>query len=114
MDRSLGFYHGLLQFPIRSEEADEGHRLAYLGTGSAEILLIQQPHDEQNPLLERGGGQVMKFRVDNLPLVANAIEAEQIRVLRGLEMAIWGERTLLVADPDGYAVLLAEPVGTAN
>jgi hypothetical protein len=29
-------------------------------------------------------------------------------------MAVWGERTLLVADPDGYAVLLSEPVETVH
>jgi lactoylglutathione lyase len=114
LDRSLEFYHGMLDLPVRRQDEWDGHRLAYLGTGSAEILLLQQPQDEQNPLLDRSGGLVINFRVANLPQVAQFLEDRNVHVLRGLEMAVWGERTILVADPDGYAVLLSEPVGTLH
>lgn len=114
MDESLRFYHDLLAFPIRFQEDFEGHRLAYLQTGRTELLLVQQPVDEQNPELDRTGGQVMNFRVRNLCGMAESLQRERVHVLRGLEMAVWGERTFLVADPDGYAVLLSEPVGTLN
>lgn len=112
MDRSLRFYHGLLRLPVTREDLFEGHRIAYLKTGQTEILLLQQPVDEQNPMLERSGGQVMNFKVKDLTNIASDLEANNVTVLRGLEMAIWGERTFLVADPDGYAVLLSESVVT--
>lgn len=114
LDQSLHFYHDLIGFPIRQLENFEGHRLAYIQTGKTEILLLQQPLNEQNPVLERAGGQVINFVVANLPELAEALEASTVHVLRGLEMAVWGDRTLLVADPDGYAILLSEPVATVH
>lgn len=114
LDTSLQFYHGLLHLPVRRQDDWDGHRLAYLHTGAIEILLVQQPMDEQNPLLDRSGGLVINFHVTDLPTVADNLERRNVKVLRGLEMAIWGERTFLVADPDGYAVLLSEPVGTVH
>jgi lactoylglutathione lyase len=114
LDRSLEFYHGLLRFPIRHQENFEGHRMAYLGTGRTELLLVQQPQDEQNPNLERSGGAVMKFKVTDLPSIAEEVTSHNVEVIRDLDMAVWGERTFLIADPDGYAVLLAEPIGTMH
>jgi predicted enzyme related to lactoylglutathione lyase len=109
LDRSIAFYSGLLSLPLMRQDAWEGHRLAYLSTGKTEILLLQQPMSEQNPGLERSGGLVIKFEVNDLPVVAKRLQAKRIKVLRDLEMAPFGERTFLVADPDGYAVLLSEP-----
>jgi lactoylglutathione lyase len=114
LDSSLRFYSELLNLPVRRRDDWDGHRLAYLGTGATEILLLQQPLNEQNPLLDRSGGLVINFHVTNLPAVAHNLENQNVTVLRGLEMAVWGERTFLVADPDGYAVLLSEPVGTVH
>jgi predicted enzyme related to lactoylglutathione lyase len=114
MERSLDFYHGLLQFPIKQMDDFDGHRLAYINTGRTELLLVQQPRNEQNPSLERTGGQVMSFRVSGLQSIAADMERQNVTVLRGLEMAVWGERTFLVADPDGYTVLLTEPVSTVH
>ena len=114
LDSSLKFYSGMLNLPVRRQDDWDGHRLAYLGTGATEILLVQQPENEQNPLLDRSGGLVINFHVTDLPAVAENLESQKVKVLRGLEMAVWGERTGLVADPDGYAVLLSEPVGTLH
>ncbi|MDR3688844.1 MAG: VOC family protein [Fimbriimonas sp.] len=114
IDRSLAFYHDLLHLPIGRQEVFAGHRLAYLVAGQTEILLLQQPKDEQNPTLHRSGGLVMKFYVSGLRDVASFLHQMRVTVLQDLEMPSIGERTLLVADPDGYAVLLAEPVETLH
>ncbi|MCX7799030.1 MAG: VOC family protein [Fimbriimonadales bacterium] len=111
---SLEFYHGLLGLSVSRQEDFDGHRLAYLETGSCELLLVQQPKEDQNPLLERSGGLVINFHVEDLPSIAEQVRRHGFTVLRQLEMALWGERTLLVADPDGYAVLLSEPVGKSR
>src|SRR5690349_7817731 len=110
IERSLAFYNGMLQLPIMRKQTFDGHKLAYLGTGSTEILLLEQPKNEQNPSLERSGGLGIKFYVQHLPVVAQWLTQEHVRVLRDLDMAAAGEHTFLVADPDGYAVLLSEPV----
>ena len=114
LDRSLSFYHGMLDLPITREDNWDGHRLAYLSTGQTQILLLQQPQHEQNPLLDRSGGLVINFHVTNLPAIAQVLEKSNARILRSLETALWGDTTFLVADPDGYAVLLSESTETRH
>lgn len=108
--RSLEFYHGVLSLPVRQEDSFEGHHLAYLRTGGSELLLIQQPSDEQGELLERCGGLVINFEVDDLGALLPTVQSHEIEVLRGVEDAGCGERTMLIADPDGYAILLSETI----
>ncbi len=114
LDRSLAFYQGMLKLRVTREDNWNGHRIAFLDTGNTEILLLQQPTSEQNPGMERSGGLVIKFHVKDLAAVAQDLERRHVKVLQGLEMALYGERTFLVADPDGYAVLLSEPVETLH
>mgnify|MGYP002625299100 CR=1 FL=1 len=114
LDKSLAFYHDLLDLPITREDKWDGHRLAYLSTGKTQILLLQQPEHEQIPLLDRSGGLVINFQVTDLPRMAETLAKRNVTVLRGLEVALWGERTFLVADPDGYAVLLSESTETVH
>jgi len=114
IDRSLAFYHDMLNLPIDRQEVLEGHRLAYLHAGDTQILLLQQPKNEQDPSLHRSGGLVMKFYVSEIWKVASNLQEKRVKILQELEMPACGERTFLVADPDGYAVLLAEPVDTLN
>jgi lactoylglutathione lyase len=114
LDRSLEFYHGMLCLPISKQERMEGHRLAYLTTGKTEILLIQQPKNQQPVVVDRSGTLMLKFQVRNLPEVVSALEKAPIKVLQKLDNATMGERTFLVADPDGYVVLLSEPVETLH
>lgn len=109
--RSLDFYHGVLSLPVRKEDSFEGHHLAYLRTGTAELLLIQQPKDERSEFLERCGGLVINFRVDDLGALLPTVRTHEIEVLRGVEDGGCGERTMLIADPDGYAILLSETTG---
>jgi len=112
--RSLAFYHDMLNLPIDRQESCDGHHLAYLHAGQTEILLLQQPKNEQNPMLDRSGGLVMKFYVRELRTVAKSLQEKRVTVLQDLDAPVYGERTLLIADPDGYAVLLAERVETMN
>jgi catechol 2,3-dioxygenase-like lactoylglutathione lyase family enzyme len=112
--RSIEFYSGLLCLPVRQEDSYEGHHLAYLDTGSAEILLIQQPPEEQMTRLDRCGGLVINFRVENLDDIRLVFHDHEVEVLRGIEDGGYGERTMLVSDPDGYAVLLSETTSSIS
>jgi len=114
IDRSLAFYSGLLHLPVRRKESFDGHQLAYLTTGQTEILLVQQPKHDQNPALDRSGGLVIIFHVRNLPTIAGELKEHQVPVLRGLEDPTFGERTVLVSDPDGYAIMLSESAETLH
>lgn len=114
LDQALLFYHEMLGIPIRRQETLDGHRLAYLRGGSTELLLMQQPLDQQNPLLERTGGAVLKFRVMRLDDLVPSLVGIGAQVLRPTEGVAWGERSCLVADLDGYAVLLSEPPSSSD
>jgi predicted enzyme related to lactoylglutathione lyase len=112
MERSLSFYRDLLGLEVSREDRWDGHRLVFLQAGAAEMLLLQQPVGEQELRFPRSGGMMIKFSVEDLPRLEGLITREGLQVLRPLEAAPFGERSLLVADPDGYAVLLAEQMPT--
>lgn len=114
LDRSLAFYHGLLGLPISRCDKRDRLQQAHLSTGSTEVVLIERPETEQDPALERTGGQVIKFVVGDLPLLATALADQRIDVVQPLGMSLPGERTLLVSDPDGYIVLLSQPVESVH
>jgi len=106
--RSLTFYTGLLGLAVCREDWFEGHRLAYLLAGSTEILLVQQPEDPEHGPDARSGGVLLKFQVSNLVELAERVATQEVNILRGMEGEVTGERSMLVADPDGYAVLLSQ------
>lgn len=112
LEKSIGFYRDLLGLRVRQTEELDGHHLAYVGSEGFEILLLEQPESDRPHPFPRGGGVVLNFRVTGLQAVSDRIKRAQVSVLRDLEEPLFGERTLLIADPDGYAVLLSEPVGT--
>ncbi len=114
LERSLAFYHDMLQLPIDRREFLDGHLLAYLQAGDTQILLLQQPKSDQIPGMERSGGLVMKFYVREIMKVTKNLQANKVTILQGLDEPLIGERSCLVEDPDGYAILLAEPVETLN
>lgn len=108
VDRSLDFYTNLLGIAVRMEDRWHGSRVVYLQTGETELLLVQQSGPEHSH--DRSGGLVMNFQVADLPSMAAKMMAKGIHILQPLAGAKNGERTLLVTDPDGYAVLLSEMV----
>ena len=57
---------------------------------------------------------VVKFNVRGIRSLSKTLVNEHVQVLQDLDTPSFGESTVLVADPDGYAVLLAEPVETVH
>jgi predicted enzyme related to lactoylglutathione lyase len=114
VDASLLFYHEQLGFSLLGVGELDGHRLATVLAGDMEILLLQQPDDDRANIQERGRGLVMNFKVSGLQEVADKLKASHVNVLRDLEDPPFGNRTFLISDPDGYAILLSEPVGTVH
>ncbi len=107
LTRSVGFYVGLLNLELCETSRVDGHELAMLRSGGLRVLLIQQP-DELPPLpAERQPGVVMSFEVLNMQHTLAKCNAAGTTVLRGMERSTTGEATVLLADPDGYPVLLS-------
>ncbi|MEO7453679.1 MAG: VOC family protein [Fimbriimonadales bacterium] len=114
VDDSLMFYHEKLGFNVLGVGELDGHRLATVQAGDMEILLLQQPDGDRALIRERGRGLVMNFLVSGLLEVAGRLKNSEVQVLRDLEDPPFGNRTFLISDPDGYAILLSEPVGTIH
>jgi len=114
VDKSIGFYRDQLGLPVHSMGDLDGHRLATVSANGFEILLLQQPLEDQPLFGPRGRGLVLNFKVSGLKQVAVKLKQGHVPVLRDIEDPAFGERTLLVSDPDGYAILLSEPVGTVH
>jgi catechol 2,3-dioxygenase-like lactoylglutathione lyase family enzyme len=114
LDRSLASYRDSLSLAVRHEEQLDGYRLAFMQTGGTEITLLEQPAVADAPPIIRRGGQVLKFYVRDLPTMVEGLLGQAVTVLRDIELPMGGERSCLIADPDGYAILLAEPVADLN
>ena len=122
--RSLAFWCGLVGFEVRYDRPDEG--FAYLGLGGADVML-----DEYRP-----GSRYWLTRPVETPLgngMNLQIEVEAVApILERLAGAVWplsmpvedawyrrgdqeiGQRQFVVADPDGYVLRLAEPLGSRS
>lgn len=114
VDASLAFYRDQLGFAVAGVGELDGHRLATIKAGAMDILLLQQPKHDRARAQDRGKGLVLNFKVSGLLGVANRLKRLRVTVLRDLEDPPFGDRTFLISDPDGYAILLSEPVGTVH
>lgn len=107
LGRSVEFYASVLHLKLRHEEHFEGHHVAHLAAGNAELLLVQQPPQDQ-AAYDRRGGVVLNFRTIDLAGVLKQVVSHKTVVLRGVEGTCPGSRSVLLADPDGYALLVSE------
>jgi glyoxylase I family protein len=130
LERSLRFYHGLLEIPVLGRGEDEGptipgptgstrsrFRYADLELGDGQILeLLQYTRPKRKPLhptpYSPGGGH-FGVRVEDLVSVLNRLRAKGVvphfEPIR-LESPRWwaGARIVYVSDPDGTTVELVE------
>ncbi|MDQ2985421.1 MAG: VOC family protein [Armatimonadota bacterium] len=114
VDESLSFYHDQLGLVVAGVGELDGNRLATIIAGTTQILLLQQPEQDRPPVQDRGRGLVLNFKVSGLCDVASRLKQSHVQILRDLEDPPFGDRTFLISDPDGYAILLSEPVGTLH
>lgn len=109
LDRSLDFYEGVLGLSVQYSEELDGSRIAYVRGDTTEMMLIE--HDE--PLLTPSayrGGIVLGFRSQSLfAVLSNARQAE-CEILREPDLTSSGPQSILLADPDGYAILVVSEI----
>ena len=114
VEKSIGFYRDNLGFEVRGVGEFEGNRLATVWANGFEILLLQQPPEGPPHSRDRGHGCILNFQVHGLKEFAGRLKKSRVHVLRDMDDPAFGERTFLITDPDGYAILLSEPVGTLH
>jgi catechol 2,3-dioxygenase-like lactoylglutathione lyase family enzyme len=116
---SLRFWRDLLGFRVVYERAAE--RFAFLERGGAQFML-EQLHDASWLTGELsapfGRGMHFEIGVDSLAPILVALERARWPLWRGAEERWYrvaseevGQRQVVVQDPDGYLLRLAEPLG---
>lgn len=119
--RSLAFWCGLVGFEVRYDRPDEG--FAYLGLGGADVMLDEyRPGSRywltrpvETPL---GNGMNLQIEVEAVAPILDRLAAADWPLFMPVEDAWYrrgdqevGQRQSVVADPDGYVLRLAEPLG---
>ena len=119
--RSLAFWCGLVGFDVRYDRPEEG--FAYLGLGGADVML-----DEYRPgsryWLTRpmeaplGNGMNLQIEIPAVAPILDRLASAGWPLVMAVEDAWYrrgdqeiGQRQFVVADPDGYVLRLAEPLG---
>ena len=119
--RSLAFWCGLVGFDVRYDRPEEG--FAYLGLGGADVMLDEyRPGSRywltrpmETPL---GNGMNLQIEIPAVAPILDRLASAGWPLVMPLEDAWYrrgdqeiGQRQFVVADPDGYVLRLAEPLG---
>ncbi|MHA7986025.1 VOC family protein [Rathayibacter sp. CAU 1779] len=103
LERSLGVYAEALGLPVTWSNDD----VAALDAGGVEVML----HRRQPTPGEHGiAATITVHDVDRATTAAVAAGAE---VVHGPDDEPWGERQVVLHDPDGHVICLVTPIGGA-
>ena len=113
------FYAGILELPIqRALTAPGAPEHLILERNGCELIFVEEEAVVQtHPVLEerlsiypKGVGMTLHFTVKDLEGIYEAILEEELEVLYPLEVKPYGTKELWCFDPDGYLVVLDEPL----
>lgn len=113
------FYAGILELPVQRSFTTPGapdHLMLDMGE-IAVIFVDESDVVRAHPVLEqrlgmfpRGIGATLHFSVEDIEGINDAILDEDLEILYPLELKPYGVKELWCFDPDGYLIVLDEPV----
>lgn len=112
------FYAGILQLPVQRAFTMHGspEHLVMRQDGWELIFVEEEAVVRLHPVLQerlaeypKGVGMALRFRVEEIEDIADALEDEGLEILYPLEEKLYGVKELWCFDPDGYLVALEEP-----
>jgi catechol 2,3-dioxygenase-like lactoylglutathione lyase family enzyme len=113
------FYAGILELPVQRSFTSPGapDHLVIDTDGMALIFVEEDDVIRSHPVLEprfsmfpRGIGMTLHFQVNDIEEISEAIEEEGLEILYPLEIKPYGIKEMWCFDPDGYLVVLDEPL----
>ncbi len=119
LDTTEAFYGGILEVPVnRALTAWGGPEHLVMTIGGWQLIFVEEDAvvrahpvlGERLDTFPKGIGMTLHFRVTEIEDIADAIEEEGLEILYPLEEKPYGMKELWCFDPDGYLVLLEEPV----
>jgi len=117
------FYGGILELPIRRSFSAPGapEHLIVDMDGISLIFVEESDVIRTHPILEhrfsmfpRGIGVTLHFDVRDIEGIRDAILEEDMEILYHLEEKPYGVKEMWCFDPDGYLVVLEEPMERRN
>jgi lactoylglutathione lyase len=108
LERSIGFYRDVIGLPFKfsnesyAEFATEGAKFALFARGHLPELIGREVPPDPAPWPQ---GEVAFF-VDDVDAEHERLVRSGVTILAPPRERPWGERTLHIADPDGYVVEL--------
>lgn len=117
------FYAGILELPVRRSFSAPGAP-EHLVVESDDLSLVFVEVDDvvaAHPVLghrfsmfPKGIGVTLHFEVQDIEGVRDAIFEEDLEILYDLEEKPYGFKEMWCFDPDGYLIVLEEPVARRN
>lgn len=113
------FYVGILGLPVqRSFTAPGAPEHMVLETGDITIVFVEEEDViRTHPALQhrlgmfpRGIGVTLHFEVEDIEDIYDAVMEEDLEILYPLEIQPYGIKEMWCFDPDGYLVVLDEPL----
>jgi|LakMenE18May11ns_1017448.scaffolds.fasta_scaffold9482660_1 catechol-2,3-dioxygenase len=108
LSRSIAFYQSLLGCSAETGyDARSRVDFGVLKAGSTRVMLVARPLWEQSPHLDRTGGMVLNFQVNNLERIKTVFSeyvlSTQLELIPG-----HCDTGILMTDPDGYALWISQ------
>ncbi len=119
LDTTEAFYGGILELPVnRALTAWGGPEHLVMTIDDWQLIFVEEDAvvrahpvlQERLDIFPKGVGMTLHFRVTEIEDIADAIEEEGLEILYPLEVKPYGMKELWCFDPDGYLVMLEEPV----
>lgn len=120
---SEAFYAGILELPVRRSFSSPGapEHLVIDNDGLALVFVEEDDVISNHPVLgqrfamfPKGVGVTLHFEVTDLEDIRDAILEEDLEILYDLVEKPYGVKELWCFDPDGYLIVLEEPVHQRN
>lgn len=119
LSTSAAFYGGILELPLEHALTAPGapdhftinHEGAALVFVEQEAMIREHPRmQDRMTLFPKGIGMSLHFRVTDIEDIADALDEEGLEVLYPLTQHPFGVKEIWCFDPDGYLVVVEEPV----
>ena len=99
MDKSMKFYHDVLELPIKNTSAEW---VEFFSSGTVLAL-----HPSKNKTRTKNSGVLVGFMVSNLESVAQKLKDKNVEFFKKPKEESFGKHAIIV-DPDGHLISIAE------
>lgn len=113
------FYAGILELPVRRSFSSPGapehlvvdmDGLSLVFVEESDVIRTHPVLEQRFALFPKGVGVTLHFEVSDIESISDALYEEEIEILYPLEAKPYGVKEMWCFDPDGYLVVLEEPV----